>query len=273
MEIALSQVKSYIKEDPVTWVRKIERFPHYFKILNYLFDHFLQHSKVVPLQSTIASFAGCSLSSTNRFIQRMKEWGLITVKQRGHSMSAVYYFSEDLEDKDLRKQLSIFFDCFSYMSFRELLEKILIAKQYISLDINMSYRYLIKIYKEIGSYDRCAEPEPLHKGKAMNEDNYNYREAAPPRELKPRNQLQTPPKGDKQTFVGSLETLSHAQLQAELHKELNKELSFNSNPRNLVGPDMRRVLALKKELARRDHGAKNDHSDSIMTAANFGHDY
>lgn len=135
----------------------------------------------------------------------------------------------------------------------------------------------------LSSYAKATENKSS-KENEMDEDNYNYREVKPTASSgKPiartflRSHDNKPivrtkghdQKGDIQTFVGPLESLSYAQLQAELDKEFNKELSFNSNPRNLVGPDYRRVLSLKKELARRDQQAKNDRGGSIMTAIDF----
>lgn len=135
----------------------------------------------------------------------------------------------------------------------------------------------------LSSYAKATENKSL-KENEMNEDNYNYREVKPAASsgkpiVRPfagsnssqpiqrsKNQDQ---KGDKQTFVGPLESLSYAQLQAELHKEFNKESFYTSNPKNLVGPDYRRVKALKAELARRDQQAKNDRGESIYTTIDF----
>ncbi len=125
------------------------------------------------------------------------------------------------------------------------------------------------------------------KENEMNEDNYNYTDVKPSASLKKpivrtfsRSISSQPiqrgtslnPKGDIQAFVGSLERLSTSQLQEELYKECNKESVYTTNPRNIVGPDYRRVKALKAELARRQQAPKNDDSEKILTTDYFGHD-
>lgn len=111
------------------------------------------------------------------------------------------------------------------------------------------------------------------------EDNYNYQEKPIERSFSKSYSSQpvgrvpsgTIKREEKGHAHAPLETLSHAQLQAELHKELNKELSFNSNPRNLVGPDMRRVKALKAELAKRDQANEDAPESKILTTDYFSH--
>lgn len=226
--------------------------------------------------NTLARIAGCCARTVLRRIRYLVKYRFIAVQYRPNRTN-LYRVADYLLQKEavetLARKLKMgvmvgLVTLFSTLSAKSIVEK-KVAKQAVD-QYNVNTVRGVPIKKEDKDIYMILNRKDENQ---KEEDNFSFRELSPPREKENRFNAAYAPKtfqkGDKQTFVGPLESLSYAQLQAELHKEFNKESFYTSNPKNLVGPDYRRVKALKAELARRDQQAKNDRGESIYTTIDF----